>query len=126
MHGRKAAAWYCPASDAQLKANGYKVVINTNYPYDGHQYSGSWKETKTRITRVWTQLPDPEPPTQSELRENAYATEKICGYNGGTYTVDEMNRLWYEYSAEGDLEKTVEISSIIAEAKRMIRERYPE
>lgn len=41
-------------------ANGYKPIILTDYPSDGKSYVGSWTETGTEITQVWTEQPQTE------------------------------------------------------------------
>ena len=60
-----------------------------------------------------------------ELRERVYETEKIISYEGDMLTVDEANRKWQEYQAEGN-SKANELTTLIANAKAMIRERYPD
>ena len=60
-----------------------------------------------------------------KLREKAYQTRKVIRYNDELITVDEANKLWLEYQAEGS-EKAVTISSLIAEAKANIRKMYPD
>ena len=51
-------------------ANGYKPIILTDCPSDGKSYVGSWTETETEITQVWTEQPQSEndeaPPEQLE------------------------------------------------------------
>lgn len=37
-------------------ANGYKPIILTDCPSDGKSYVGSWRETETEITQVWTEV----------------------------------------------------------------------
>lgn len=37
-------------------ANGYKPIILTDCPSDGKSYIGSWTETETEITQVWTEV----------------------------------------------------------------------
>lgn len=61
----------------------------------------------------------------SELREQAYRTQKIITYSNEILTVDEANKLWLEYQAEGS-SKSFEISILIANAKSSIRARYPD
>ena len=65
------------------------------------------------------------PYTQKELRERIYETEKIISYEGDMLTVDEANRKWQEYQAEGN-SKANELTTMIANAKATIRERYPD
>ena len=65
------------------------------------------------------------PYTPKELREHAYETEKTISYEGDMLTVDEANRKWQEYQAEGN-SKANELTTLIANAKAMIREQYPD
>ena len=65
------------------------------------------------------------PYTQKELRERVYETEKIISYEGDMLTVDETNRKWQEYQAEGN-SKANELTTLIANAKATIREQYPD
>ena len=39
---------------------GYKPIILTDCPSDGKSYVGSWTETETEITQVWTEQPQTE------------------------------------------------------------------
>ena len=41
-------------------ANGYKPIILTDCPSDGKSYVGSWTETESEITQVWTAVEPPE------------------------------------------------------------------
>ena len=65
------------------------------------------------------------PYTPKELRERVYETEKIISYEGDMLTVDEANRKWQEYQAEGN-SKANELTTLIANAKAMIRRQYPD
>lgn len=65
------------------------------------------------------------PFTPEELRERAYETEKVISYEGVMLTVDEANRKWQEYQAEGN-SKANELTTLIANAKAAIREQYPD
>ena len=65
------------------------------------------------------------PYTPKELRERVYETEKIISYEGDMLTVDETNRKWQEYQAEGN-SKANELTTLIANAKATIREQYPD
>lgn len=42
---------------ALLLQYGYKPIILTDCPSDGKSYVGSWTETETEITQVWTEQP---------------------------------------------------------------------
>ena len=63
--------------------------------------------------------------TPEELRERAYETDKVISYEGKMLTVDEANRKWQEYQAEGN-SKANELTTLIANAKATIREQYPD
>lgn len=65
------------------------------------------------------------PYTSEELRERAYETDKVISYEGKMLTVDEANRKWQEYQAEGN-SKATELTTMIANAKATIREQYPD
>ena len=65
------------------------------------------------------------PYTPKELREHVYETEKIISYEGDMLTVDEANRKWQEYQAEGN-SKANGLTILIANAKATIREQYPD
>lgn len=56
-------------------ANGYKPIILTEYPSDGKNYVGSWTETETEITQVWTE----QPQTDDDPISDAEALEIITG-----------------------------------------------
>lgn len=61
----------------------------------------------------------------SEKREHAYESYKCITYGDLLMTVDEANKMWTEYEAEGSL-KAAELSDLIAAAKAMIRKMYPD
>ena len=65
------------------------------------------------------------PYTPEELRERAYETDKVISYEGKMLTVDEANRKWQEYQAEGN-SKAAELTTLIANAKAAIRGQYPD
>ena len=65
------------------------------------------------------------PSTPEELRERVHETEKLISYGGNMLTVDEANRKWQEYQAEGN-SKANELTTLIANAKATIREQYPD
>ena len=65
------------------------------------------------------------PYTPEELRERAYETDKVISYEGKMLTVDEANRKWPEYQAEGNSNAN-ELTTMIANAKATIREKYPD
>lgn len=61
----------------------------------------------------------------SERRRSAYEHERCIEYAGLFMTVDEANRMWEEYQAEGS-PRADELTDLIAAAKAAIRERYPD
>ena len=48
-------------------ANGYKPIILVGSPSDGKSYVGSWTETETEITQVWTEQPQTDEATPEQL-----------------------------------------------------------
>ena len=68
---------------------------------------------------------NPPKPPASELREEAYNTEKVIDWNGEMITVTEASQLWQYYAAEGSV-KAEELQIFISEAKATIREKYPD
>ena len=64
------------------------------------------------------------PYTAAELREKAYETEKLIEWDGVMLTVDEANKMFLRYDAEGYTEKSAELTILIAHAKAEIRKRY--
>ena len=65
------------------------------------------------------------PFTPEELREQAYQTEQCIEWRGTILTVDEANDMFLKYDAEGNV-KSDELTTLIAAAKRAIRERFPD
>lgn len=79
------------------------------------------------------EFPYPEVPnnptpslTPSEQREAAYNTQAAIEWDGDMLTVTQAAQLWQYYAAEGDFEKTDELTAQIAAAKQTIREQYPD
>lgn len=73
-----------------------------------------------------TQSLQPRYTTGAEKREIAYETEAIINWQDNMITVDDANRLWYAYTAEGKVAIAQELTALIAGAKQEIRERYPD
>ncbi|HCX46203.1 MAG TPA: hypothetical protein DHF18_03715, partial [Ruminococcaceae bacterium] len=46
---------------------GYKPIILTDSPSDGKSYVGSWTETETEITQVWTEQPQTGEATPEQM-----------------------------------------------------------
>jgi hypothetical protein len=75
---------------------------------------------------------DPNNKNPTELREAAYETmitkadgTDLIPWEGKEITVDQANKVYLEYSAEGST-KAVEIQALIVAAKTYIRELYPD
>ena len=86
-------------------------------------------ETQTPpVVQTWTPLPIPEPEITSpaKQREEAYNTQAIIPWDGEMLTVTQASQKWQYYAAEGNTEKTDELTALIAEAKAKIREQYPD
>ena len=64
--------------------------------------------------------------TPAQQREQAYNTQPIVEWDGQLLTVTEAAQQWAYYSAEGATGKTLELTSLISQAKRTIREQYPD
>ena len=64
--------------------------------------------------------------TPAQQREQAYNTQPIVEWDGQLLTVTEAAQQWAYYSAEGATGKTLELTSLISQAKRAIREQYPD
>ena len=64
--------------------------------------------------------------TSAQQREQAYNTKPIVEWDGQLLTVTEAAQQWAYYSAEGATGKTLELTSLISQAKRTIREQYPD
>ncbi|NDV45519.1 hypothetical protein D0T49_00430 [Paludibacter sp. 221] len=60
----------------------------------------------------------------ADQRQAAYATQPIIDWQGEMITVDEANKLFLDYSAEGKAEIITELQGLIREAKEAIRGQY--
>lgn len=65
------------------------------------------------------------PYTPSELRQQAYENDAIISYNEKMITVDEAEKLFWQYFPE-DSECCDELKTLIKNAKAQIREMYPD
>lgn len=65
------------------------------------------------------------PYTPSELRQQAYENDAIISYNDKMMTVDEAEKLFWQYFPE-DNECCDELKTLIKNAKAQIREMYPD
>ena len=104
--------------------DGFLMSEDDTAGYERKGYSG----TVLTLTNEPEPLAPPTPPEPAarEKRERAYETERIIEYGDEMITVDEANKLWYQYAAEGRSEVTDELTQKIAEAKNEIRRMYPE
>lgn len=68
----------------------------------------------------------PSEPTNKEKREQAYETQACVEYDGRILTIDEANKLYLAYMAEGKTERAQNLSIIISVAKSSIRVRFPD
>ena len=105
-----------------LMPDGYSVIASSEYPSKEQRdgYRAELRYDSERGLR-WEYIPIPP----SELRESAYATFKCVEYGDDWLTVDEANKLWEAYSAEGS-QRADELSALIAEAKAKIRKIHPD
>ena len=78
--------------------------------------NGSW---------LFTNQPTPEL-TAKKLRKEAYETEDVIEYDDTVLTVDEANKLYMSYLAEGNNSKCSQLQQLICEAKTTIRNTYPD
>lgn len=80
------------------------------------------------VVAGWTPLPitEPETPSPSKQREEAYNTQAIIPWDSEMLTVTEASQKWQYYAAEGNTAKTEELTELIAEAKASIREQLPD
>jgi hypothetical protein len=79
------------------------------------------------VAESWEPLPLPEPEQlePAQQREEAYNTLAIIPWDDGMITVTEASQKWQYYAAEGS-DKAGMLTGLIAEAKRTIREKYPD
>lgn len=129
---------YNPSGDLYASV-GYKPIVNTpqpDQPEDGSAvyYASRWEEQEGQIVRVWTETDPPEPeyvPTPRELtpaehRELAYNTVACIEWDGDMLTVTQAAQQWAYYAAEGRIDKTDALTTLIAAAKQAIRAQYPD
>lgn len=64
--------------------------------------------------------------TPAQQREQAYNTQPIVEWDGQLLTVTEAAQQWAYYSAEGATGKTLDLTALISQSKRTIREQYPD
>ena len=61
----------------------------------------------------------------AERREDAYNTEQVVEWEDAILTITEAAQKWQYYAAEGS-EKAAELQTLVAAAKKRIREKYPD
>ena len=111
------------ARRAGMTSGGYDTVVSQdNFP--AREYREGYEAVLMYNEEDgvhWEYIPIPA----SKKRERAYESYKCITYGDLLMTVDEANKMWIEYEAEGSL-KAAELSDLIAAAKAMIREMYPD
>ena len=109
IHVEKPPVYATPERDYEVVhipgRNGDLVIDN-----------GSW---------LFTNQPTPEL-TAKKLRKEAYETEDVIEYDDTVLTVDEANKLYMSYLAEGNNSKCSQLQQLICEAKTTIRNTYPD
>ena len=78
--------------------------------------NGSWLFTNQQTPEL----------TAKKLRKEAYETEDVIEYDDTVLTVDEANKLYMSYLAEGNNSKCSQLQQLICEAKTTIRNTYPD
>lgn len=72
---------------------------------------------------VWKMELKPQPVlSPADMRRVAYQTHRIIAWDGDMVTVDEANKLFLDYSAEGKEDVTAQLQELIKAAKEKIRE----
>lgn len=64
--------------------------------------------------------------TAREKRESMYETYKCIDYDGEWITVDEAEKLFWQYFPENKVDTCNELRRLIFEAKQAIREMHPD
>lgn len=105
-------------SDIQNSENAVKVMQVDELPEDCKPFYFIYNPETKKLEPRYT--------TGVELRENAYETEAIIDWQGSKITVDDGNRLWSAYTAEGKVAVAQELTAAIAAAKDEIRKMYPD
>ena len=70
--------------------------------------------------------PEPQVLSPRERRELTYETEPLIAYESEQITVDEANKLFLQYAAEGNNSKCSQLQQLIREAKTTIRNTSPD
>lgn len=116
---------YMPYPEEMLIEDGYKIVEETPCPSDGKQYYSIWENQSTTIYQIWVEVPDTR--TQSEKREHAYETEPCIELDEELITVDEAEKIYYQYFLETSKNQfCLDLKNKIQYAKGLIRKKYPD
>lgn len=116
---------YTPYPEDMLIADGYKIVEETTCPADGKQYYFVWENRATTIHQNWVEAPDTRTP--SEKREWAYENEPCVELDGELITVDEAEKIYYQYFLETLKNQfCLDLKNKIQYAKGQIRKKYPD
>ena len=111
------------ARRAGMTSGGYDTVVSQdNFPAreyrEGYEAVLMYNE-EDGVHWEYVKIP------AAKRREHAYETLKCITYGDQLLTVDEANKLWQEYEAEGS-DRAPELTALIAAAKAQIREMYPD
>jgi len=111
------------ARRAGITTGGYDTVVSQdNFPAreyrEGYEAVLMYNE-EDGVHWEYVKIP------AAKRRERAYETLKCISYGDALLTVDEANKLWQEYEAEGSSLASI-LTDLIATAKAQIREMYPD
>lgn len=110
------------SSMGRLKSDNDNVVTSATFPNkeprEGYEAILKYN-VEEGIHWEYIQIP------AAKMRERAYEQFKCIEYGEELLTVDEANKLWQEYQAEGS-RRAEELTDLIAAAKARIRELYPD
>jgi len=111
---------YSPEFMSHCVAVSDDTIVQEGWIYDVD--TGTFSEPPEPIP------PEPVPDTRSpaEKRKDTYEHMPIIDYNGNLITVDDANTRWWHYEAEGNMDAADNITTLIAAAKRQIREMFPD
>ena len=97
------------------------IAIPDTFPFVSIEVEG---QTVTAMTAGI--VPEPETPSPSKQREEAYNTQAVISFESEMLTVTQASQKWQYYAAEGNTAKTDELTALISEAKASIREQFPD
>lgn len=106
------------SADMQHDVNAVKVMQFDELPENCKPFYWIYNQETESLEEHYT--------TGAEKRENAYEVDAIIEWQGDQITVDDANKLWQAYTAEGKVSIAQELTAKIAEAKAQIREEYPD